>query len=102
MTKRDYSDCLGPVQQPTYTEAFESLVTAEIPAALADKKVADAEKERVEIERINAEARRRIKNSAEKAVFEANVQLRMAQLLSTDETMSARIQQRSAELSGLF
>ena len=111
----------GPcAEEPTYTEAFEALVLAEMPAAIAEKEAADAaavtaealrrieaeadaaEKQRVEAARITAEARRRIKQAAEKAAEEATIQLEMARLLSTDETVAARIQLRGAELSGLF
>jgi hypothetical protein len=63
---------------------------------------AAAEKQRVETARITALARQRIKLAAEKAAEEAAIQLEMARLLSTDETVAARIQLRGAELSGLF
>lgn len=111
----------GPcAEEPTYTEAFEALVLAEMPAALAEKAAADAaavtaealrrikaeadaaEKQRVETARITALARQGIKQAAEKAAEEAAIQLEMARLLSTDETVAARIQLRGAELSGLF
>jgi hypothetical protein len=110
-------------EEPAYTEAFEALVLAEMPAALAEKEAAvtaealrrikaeaaaaaaaaaAAEKQRVETARITALARQRIKQAAEKAAEEAAIQLEMARLLSTDETVAARIQLRGAELSGLF
>ena len=107
-------------EEPTYTEAFEALVLAEMPAALAEKEAAvtaealrrikaeaaaaaaAAEKQRVETARITVLARQRIKQAAEKAAEEAAIQLEMARLLSTDETVAARIQLRGAELSGLF
>jgi hypothetical protein len=113
--------CRGPcAEEPAYTEAFEALVLAEMPAALAEKEAAvtaealrrikaeaaaaaaAAEKQRVETARITALARQRIKQAAEKAAEEAAIQLEMARLLSTDETVAARIQLRGAELSGLF